>query len=259
MKKRLEVPFILFVLFLTACGNLLAEKPLNGTTWSLSQLNKHSLIPGSHIEVEFTNDSLSGFSGCNSFGGSYRTNRNKFSIEDGIATTAMACLTPEGIGEQETEFLKAMQQVEQYHLTGNRLEMRDKIGTLLLVFILQQAESELNLETLMGTRWQVATFEGQTPIPGSQITITFLEKGNIQGFGGCRGFESEYIEIDQGIRVTTIAMNEEPCNDQDLLVQEQNFTDYFTWADHFKMVDETLILVTQRGEQIVFEPLDGSN
>ena len=255
MKRTVFISFLTLTFLLSACQSLSAQQPLYGSTWSVIQMNGHSLLPGSQIELQFDQGMLSGFSGCNSYGGSYQTSGDRFSLAEAIESTAMACLTPEGIGEQESEYFLALRAAERYLVSGNRLEIRDASGELVLVFIHQQVEPALDLQSLAGSQWQVLTVDGETLIPGSQITLAFIEPGSVRGFGGCRGYQAEYVETDQGIRFTSIRMNEETCHQPDLLVQEQDFTDLFTWADHFELVGETLILITQRGEQVVFIPL----
>jgi heat shock protein HslJ len=46
----------------------------------------------------------------------------------------MACEGPDGIMEQETAFLMAMEAVAQYEIKGDTLEMMDAQGATILVF-----------------------------------------------------------------------------------------------------------------------------
>lgn len=255
MKKTIRINFLLLTLFLVACQSQAEPEPLNGSTWSLSQLNGHSLVAGSHIELQFDLDTFSGFGGCNAYGGGYQISGDQFAVEDGIESTAMACLTPEGVGEQEIEYLLALQESQRYQLNGNRLEFKNDGGDLTLVFIHQQPEAALDMDSLSGSQWQVLAVNGKSLLQGSQITLEFVEPGLVEGFGGCRSYQAEYIESRDGVRFSSIRMGQEDCRQQNLLVQEQDFTDFFTWADHFELVGETLVLVTQRGEEIAFIPL----
>ena len=255
---KITVPWfvLLIFLFIPACQSQTDQATLTGSVWSLSQLNGHTLVPSSHIEIQFDHDTFSGFGGCNSYGGGYKTNSDHFSIAEGIESTAMACLTPEGIGEQETEYFQALSAVDLYFVSANRLELKDAGGELILVFIHQQAEPRLDLENLIGSQWMVETVNGTELIENSQITMIFTGAEMVEGFGSCRNYQAEYTKTDQGVRFISIRMIEENCNHPELLEQEQNFTDYFTWADHFELVGDTLILVTQRGEKVVFVPFE---
>ena len=255
--KNTQYIFLFFLtLVLSACQTQTQTQSLSGSTWSLILLNGHSLVPGSHIEIQFDRDTLSGFSGCNSYGGSYQAGGNHLLAVDEIASTAMACLTPEGINEQEGEYLQALQKASTFLVSGNHLEISDSNGNLLLVFQHQTAEPALQMDSLIGSGWQVFNVNGESLIPGSQITMQFIQPGMVRGFGGCRTYQAEFNETEQGVGFTSISMGEEDCKQEDLLIQEQDFTDFFTWADHFELVGENLILFTQRGEEIVFIPFE---
>jgi putative lipoprotein len=256
MKKTVIITFLILNILLSACQSLFAQESLEDSTWSLIELNGDSLLPGSHIELQFNQDTISGFGGCNSYGGRYQISGDRFSVSDGIESTAMACLTPAGIGDQESQYFLALQAADHFQVTDDRLELSDASGEFVLVFIYQQEESTMDLGTLTGSNWQVLTVEGETLIPGSQITMAFSEEGVVEGFGGCRSYQADYLETDQGVSFTTIRMGEETCNQEELLVQEQDFTDFFTWSKHFEQVGDTLVLITQRGEQIVFVPYE---
>lgn len=256
MKFSVTAFVILTFLFLPACQGQANQAALTGSVWSLSQLNGHSLVAGSHIEIQFDRDTFSGFGGCNAYGGGYQVSSDQFGIADGIESTAMACLTPEGIGEQEIEYFQALSAADQYAVSGNQLELKDSGGKIILVFVHQQAEPRVNLDNLIGSQWMVETVNGSRLIENSQITMSFTGSEMVQGFGGCRSYQAEYLETDQGVRFTSIRMMDEDCNHPELLLQEQDFTDYFTWADHFELIGDNLILITQRGEQIVFLPFE---
>jgi len=252
MKIQILGFVILAFLLLPACQSQPETELLNGSAWSLSQLNGHSLIPGTHVDIQFDRQTFSGYGGCNAYGGGYQVRINQFTIADGVESTAMACLTPEGIGEQEAEYFQALAAAGLYSVSGNQLEMRDGDGNLILVFVHQRVGARVAPEELIGGQWMVETINGSQLIDNSQITISFTGKGTVQGFGGCRSYQAEYIETDQGVRFTSIRMDEADCSHPELLQQEQDFTDYFTWADHFELVGDRLILLTQRSEQIVF-------
>lgn len=254
-KKKWLIGFVFLLMVSTSCQGSTFSKPLNGSGWSLSQLNSHSLVPASHIELQFDAERFSGFGGCNSYGGKYQADGEKFSASEGVESTAMACLTPEGVGEQESEYFLALREATRYQVNGNRLEMLNQSQELILVFFLNQPGTKAEMASLVGTAWQVETVEGNSLIAGSQITMRFSMPGIVEGFAGCRNYQAEFTEDDQGTRFTRIRMAEEECNQEDLLLQEQNFTDYFTWADHFEVVGENLVLFTQRDEVIVLIPV----
>ena len=46
----------------------------------------------------------------------------------------MACAEPEGVMEQETQYLAALQMAESYQVEGQVLELRRSDGTLVVIF-----------------------------------------------------------------------------------------------------------------------------
>ena len=252
MKRQIIPIIIALTVLLSACQSQHPQDSLIGSAWSLSQLNGHSLLTGSHIEMEFDRDTLSGYGGCNFYGGQYQVSRDRFILIEGVDSTAMGCLTPEGVGDQESEYFRALIEADRYMLVGNRLELLDSNGDILLVFIHQGSEPFIALHSLSNQRWRVATISSLTLIEGSLITLELTSQGHVEGFGSCRSYLAEYIEDRQGIRFTRMEMGEELCSHPDLLEQEQNFTDLLTYSDHFELIGENLVLITQRGEEVVF-------
>jgi hypothetical protein len=54
-----------------------------------------------------------------------------------VFATEMGCMEPQGILEQETAYLTALSTVATYQVTPNQLEMFDKAGAQVLVFVAQ--------------------------------------------------------------------------------------------------------------------------
>lgn len=255
--KKLLVSFIFVLLFLlAACSANTPADPLAGSEWTLLQLNGHNIVPGTHVEINFDLETFSGYSGCNDYGGLYRLAGDSFTVPDGIEATEAFCEAPEGLMAQEGEYFAALNTAAAYQVVGGRLEIKDESGGVVLVYTHQQEPADFNPETLAGTGWQVVSLAGERPIEGSQITLIFEGSGQVRGFAGCRTYEAEYIQTDDGTRFTFVSMAEEPCNDEALLVQEGTFTDYFTRTERFELVGDTLILHAETGQQVVFEPLD---
>jgi heat shock protein HslJ len=51
-----------------------------------------------------------------------------------LASTMMACAEPEGVMEQETQYLAALQMAESYQVEGKVLELRRSDQTLVALF-----------------------------------------------------------------------------------------------------------------------------
>jgi heat shock protein HslJ len=83
--------------------------------------------------MQFDNGRAGGFSGCNSYGGEYRIEGNRLVLSD-IAATAMACLDPDGIMEQEQRFLAILGSVTSLTIEGDGMELSTDDGVR-LVFV----------------------------------------------------------------------------------------------------------------------------
>ena len=120
---------------LAACLNpAKSAETLDSTEWVLVSLNGHRLVAGSNITLNFAEGKAAGSSGCNSYGGQYTaTGEGSLQIPE-LAVTAMACLAPEGVMEQEAVYVKALSSAAAYRVVDNRLEIDDASGETILVF-----------------------------------------------------------------------------------------------------------------------------
>ena len=86
------------------------------------------------LDANFAADgTLSGTSGCNSYSGGYKVDGDMISIGP-LANTDMGCVEPEGVMEQEAQFLAALQTAATYQIEGDVLEMRTTDGALAVSF-----------------------------------------------------------------------------------------------------------------------------
>jgi heat shock protein HslJ len=103
--------------------------PLAGTRWEVVNYNNGqgavvTLIDGSRIALDFSTDGqVSGNAGCNSYFTSYQVNRSNITVGK-PATTSLLCAEPEGVMEQEAEFLVALEMAATFRIDGDVLEMR---------------------------------------------------------------------------------------------------------------------------------------
>ncbi len=93
--------------------------PFEGTIWQFEFLNTGKgawipILPGTSVTAVFDGDTISGSSGCNEYTGTVTRDGQSASI-GGIAVTNRMCTEPEGVMEQEANYL------EQLETTGNIL------------------------------------------------------------------------------------------------------------------------------------------
>jgi heat shock protein HslJ len=126
---------------LDAGGNALATfapqpTSLPGTSWTVIGYNNGkggvvSVIIGTELTAVFGGDgTLSGSAGCNNYTASYEADDDGNISIGPAATTRMMCSEPEGIMEQETEYLAALETAATYNIEGERLQLRTAEGSL---------------------------------------------------------------------------------------------------------------------------------
>lgn len=108
---------------------------LSGTTWQVVGYNNGrggvtSVIIGTELTAVFDEGGrLAGSAGCNQYFADYRLEDQDLAIGP-AGSTRMACLEPDGIMDQENEFLAALERVATYRIEGDRLQLRDVGGAL---------------------------------------------------------------------------------------------------------------------------------
>jgi len=155
---------LFFALLLSACaGNsVVGASNLEGETWVLAKLNGNEPIEDHQPTLEFEASEVSGNTGCNHYGGSYRIEDESIQFE-GLFSTEMACLDPEGLMAQEQDYLGFLRMVDRFELVNGVLTLFTDAGQS-LVFEIQQEISEEPMPTL----------DPPTPIPTIEVIAPTL-------------------------------------------------------------------------------------
>jgi len=112
---------------------------LAGTSWVvIGHNNGRGGVVSSIISTEMTaafdaDGTVSGSAGCNRYSAGYQVDGNGISIGLPIATRRF-CAEPEGIMEQEQEYLTALGTAATNRMTGDRMEMRTAEGSIVATF-----------------------------------------------------------------------------------------------------------------------------
>lgn len=103
--------------------------PLEGITWWLVWYgNGTSPFDGTDISLTFrTEGTLTGIAGCNDYSADYRIRDDQLSIE-AVTHTEKACLEPDGVMNQEADYLEAIRQSASFTTTLTGLELLDADG-----------------------------------------------------------------------------------------------------------------------------------
>ncbi len=235
------------------------QPALEGTQWQLTSLNGEALLEGTHITLAFEGDALSGFAGCNAYGGGpdgggYAAAPDGSLTIPPIAITLMACTSPAGVMAQEEAYVEALQQAATYRVVDDRLELQNAAGETTLVFN-QQERADADPGDLLGTAWRLVSMDGTLPAQDVSITLVFHDAHRISGSAGCRDYVSVYAAEGDDLNLSFTGMLGPECADDALLEQEGTYTTILGWTSHYRLSEGQLELLTLRGETLVFEPL----
>lgn len=112
---------------------------LTSTTWQATAYNNGreavvSLLNDTQISAVFNTDgTLSGTAGCNQYHAQYQAGDGKISIQAPAATRKF-CAQPEGVMQQEAEYLQALTKAATYSIQGQQLELRSSSDALIAMF-----------------------------------------------------------------------------------------------------------------------------
>ena len=235
------------------------EPSLLDTEWVLATLNGEGLLEGTHITLKFEEEWLSGFAGCNAYGGGPDSGRYVATAEGSLempvlAITVMDCPSPEGVMEQEQAYVDALTNAAAYRLADDGLEILNATGETVLVFF-RQEQVDLDPSDLVGTAWQLVSMDGTTPVEGSSITLVFQDAHRVSGHAGCRDYLAVYEAAGDDLDFFYTAMLGAVCLEEALQEQEGAYTTMLGWTDRFRLSEGGLELLTARGESLLFEPL----
>lgn len=136
--SAIAVVSVVALAFLVVAAAHAGSATLTGQPWTLTRLvvngQDQPLSSANPITLSFDpqNDSISGNSGCNSYGASYTLAGNQLSFEHMRSTLAFC--ENDGVMTREFAYLDALGRVASYHLEGNTLTFADANGQLLMTF-----------------------------------------------------------------------------------------------------------------------------
>ena len=115
--------FIPIIIFIVSCKPS-AKVGITDNTWMLIELNGNPIKNDSssqripQIVFRSAENKFNGNTGCNSMAGTYELKENNRILLTGIFSTKMACMNNM---ELESQFLNALDQADNYTLTGDTL------------------------------------------------------------------------------------------------------------------------------------------
>lgn len=245
----------LLILVLAACGGTTPAAPasLAGTSWVLQTLNGQPLVAGTTITLDFTGGEIGGTAGCNQYGGSYTVEGDQLTFGM-LFMTEMYCMDPEGVMAQESAYLETLATVARYRMAGERLELLDSDGQVVLSFTPAPPPPVVALE---GTEWVLTTFldgdAARSVLSGTEITLR-LEEGNVGGTAGCNSYTGAYTLRDDALAFGPLATTRMYCQDPaGVMDQEGQYLELLENVTTFELDGDQLTLRAADGSGLVFQ------
>ena len=128
MMKRLPLLKTLLVsvpvLAITGCVSWTSEgdeetqtlPALSGTVWQVEDIDNGGIIDNSMITVAFSNEQVTGSTGCNRYFGTYETVGSSITVR-GLGSTLRACAP--AIAQQEERFLQALRSATSFRMESD--------------------------------------------------------------------------------------------------------------------------------------------
>jgi heat shock protein HslJ len=232
--------------------NQVAAQPeppaLVGTFWRVTAYHDGStvvaVLPDTQPTARFSPAGLvSGETGCNVYGASYRVEGATVAVGP-IITTLRACLS-EAAAAQERAYLAALSASSRYTIAADQLTLSDTSGTTQLELVQQMV-------SLAGAPWQVVSYNngrgGVVSVSaGSTITALFGDDGRVSGDTGCNRYEASYTIDGLSIAVGPIATTRRACSSEDLATQEALFLTALGAATRYELIGDKLTLRNDDG------------
>jgi heat shock protein HslJ len=236
----------------------IVDPALLGSEWLLVALGGAPPLEATRITLSFGPEGLGGISGCNHYGGAYAlASEGALELEQ-VVLTAMLCLEPQGVMEQEQAFMAALDKVAGYRLGGDALEILDAAGEAVLTFSRQPAY-DTDPAALIGTAWHAIEADGQPVANDVPQTLVFYREGILGGQAGCRDFIAS-AHLDRGaLTLPFMAMLDPGCEPQETaLDQESALLSVLSDRAAVELTGDRLVLHGERGGTVMLEPLSAN-
>lgn len=212
-----------------------AKQPtLTGQTWQTK---------GGLTAAFTTSGAVSGFSGCNTYSGTYKTSGSSITVAKNLTSTQKAC--PRAVMTREHAFLAALTAARSYSIAKSALTLKGKRGTALLTFAVQS-------QALDGTVWNVTGYNNgkgavTSAVVGTHLTAAF-DKGTIFGSAGCNEYNGPVKGTPPAIAIGPLAATRKTCESPSgVMTQETAFLTALQTAATYSIQGATLELRTKSG------------
>jgi len=220
-----------------------AGKGLVGKTWLLESLANKPPVPGTWITMVFSDGSVSGSAGCNSYRAPYKSGVVSLKLTGPIAATQMSCKP--AVDAQEAAFLKMLASVRRYRTRGTTLTLRGSSKEL--------ATFQVQSQALAGTSWRAVSYNNGkravvSVISGTRLTAVFDKDGNMSGSAGCNTYSGAVSAKPPSIRIGPLSATRKACSSPSgVMEQESEYLTAVQSAARYSVQGGKLELRTEDG------------
>ncbi|MBA3869842.1 MAG: META domain-containing protein [Anaerolineae bacterium] len=191
-----------------------------------------SVLPEAPINLVFTQDGISGSSGCNTYFGQFKYDIHVLSFS-GVGSTEKACA--ENVMTQETAYLNALKTATSYEIDNGVLKITYQDGVLtynggtaptLQVTVTPVVGGNSSLGGLAAVNWVLSSFGPVAApvavLPGSTVTAIFTTDG-VTGSAGCNSYSGNFTYDNAALTFTPLITTKMACTDNNVMTQETTY------------------------------------
>lgn len=243
----------------------IATPPITGidsienTKWIITTLEGQDVLDKEkstqtiYFELNSEDNRISGFSGCNTFMGTYKIESgNRISFSQ-LGMTRMMC--PDAKIE-ESQILSIFENADNFTITNGELALNKAKRAPLAIF----KKAEMHDNPITEKFWKLKILDGKevSMAKNQEKEIYFMlktDENRVMGFAGCNTLGGSYtLEKGNRIRFSNMLTTMMAC--PDVAVNEAEFLKIFELADNYTIVDDVLSLnVGRRAPLAVFEAI----
>lgn len=234
-----------------------ADASIENTKWIITTLKGQDMSDREkngqviYFTLDAETNRVNGYSGCNTFMGTYKLEEgNRISFSQ-MGTTRMSC--PDAKID-EAQILNIFETADNFTISNGKLALNKAKRAPLAEF----KAGKMDHDPIVEKYWKLKTLEGKdVKMADNQEREIFFtlksQENRVTGFAGCNSISGEYtLEEGNRIRFKNMATTMKMCPDVD--VNESEFLKIFELADNYTITDDVLSLnVGRRAPLAVFE------
>lgn len=244
-RRSLALVIVGALLLLPGCAGKAKQDPaaLQGVQWALTASSETKTdLTKLGIYTQFDANTMSGFSGVNSFSGPYTAGADGAFNAGPLASTMMA--GPPAAMAAETAYLKLLEAADSFEIAQGKLVLKTPDGASLTF-------DAASPPALAGSSWLVTGYNNGkqavvTPVAGSNLTLKFGTDNTVSGSGGVNTFNGPFESSTATISIGPLAATKMAGSEQ-LMAQEQQYLSALQAASEWEISNGSLTLRNDQG------------